>query len=111
MGQVLQNLVEKADRYGGGTRAIGIDGDEAHLVLTVDDDGPGVAEHERTHIFNRFARGKVRALSTQGSGLGLALVSEHVRLHGGSVSVSSSDTGGARFTVVLPTHHTNGAGA
>ena len=102
VGQVLQNLLENADRYAGGPTSVGVDGDSSHLVITIDDAGPGVAAHERTHIFNRFARGSVGALSTEGSGLGLALVAEHVRLHGGTVSVGASPEGGARFRIVLP---------
>jgi two-component system sensor histidine kinase MtrB len=102
LGQVLQNLLENADRYGGGPTCVHLGGDADHLELAVDDAGPGVAEHERTHIFNRFARGRSGMATTEGSGLGLALVAEHVRLHGGSISAEESPTGGARFTVSLP---------
>jgi len=102
LGQVLQNLLENADRYAGGPTAIGLDGDGSNLVITVDDAGPGVPAHERTHIFNRFARGSAGALSTEGSGLGLALVAEHVRLHGGTVAVGDAPGGGARFRITLP---------
>jgi signal transduction histidine kinase len=107
LGQVLQNLLENADRYGGGPTSVLLGGDEGYLDITVDDAGPGVAEHERTHIFNRFARGRSGVATTEGSGLGLALVAEHVRLHGGTISAEESPAGGARFHVRLPTS-TNG---
>lgn len=103
LGQVVQNLLENADRYAGGATEVVLGGDADELVLVVDDAGPGVPEHERTHVFNRFARGSAGASTTEGSGLGLALVAEHVRLHGGSVAVEASPCGGARFTVTLPT--------
>jgi signal transduction histidine kinase len=101
-GQIVQNLLENADRYAGGATEIVLDGDADHLVVLVDDAGPGVPEHERTHVFNRFARGAAGGTTTEGSGLGLALVAEHVRLHGGSVAIGTSPSGGARFAVTLP---------
>ena len=66
--------------------------------------GPGVRGTDREDVFERFFRGAVggRRASGSGSGLGLALVAEHVRLHGGRVWVEDSDTGGARFVVELP---------
>jgi two-component system sensor histidine kinase MtrB len=102
LGQVLQNLLENADRYGGGATQVGIASQDGMVVITVDDDGPGVPDHEKTHIFNRFARGRTATGSSEGSGLGLALVSEHVKLHRGSISVGASPSGGARFRVALP---------
>jgi two-component system sensor histidine kinase MtrB len=102
IGQAIQNLLENADRYAGGPTAIALEGLEGSVVISVDDQGPGVDHHERTHIFNRFARGRAGAVSTDGSGLGLALVLEHVQLHGGRVLISDSPAGGARFSIVLP---------
>ena len=102
LGQVLQNLLENAARYGGGATQVGIASEDGMVVITVDDDGPGVPAHEKTHIFNRFAHGRTATASGEGSGLGLALVSEHVKLHRGSISVGTSPSGGARFRVALP---------
>jgi signal transduction histidine kinase len=54
-------------------------------------------------VFGRFARGEqARNGSVKGSGLGLALVEEHMRLHGGRVHVDDAVGGGARFVVELP---------
>lgn len=100
IGQVLVNLLDNADNYGGGATAITVTGDDDVLRYCVDDDGPGVPEYERGHVFERFARGTHAEVS--GTGLGLALVAEHVRLHGGSVAVADAPSGGARFTVELP---------
>jgi signal transduction histidine kinase len=102
LGQVIQNLLENAHRYGAGPTAVRIERRDGGVAILVDDDGPGVPDHEKTHIFNRFARGRAGVGSSEGSGLGLALVSEHVKLHGGSVSVEASPSGGSRFRVDLP---------
>jgi signal transduction histidine kinase len=61
-----------------------------------------VADAEKQRIFERFARGR-DARSRIGSGLGLALVSEHLALHGGRAWVEDRAEGGARFVIELPT--------
>jgi len=104
--RVLANLVENAQRYGGGVTCVELRRDGTDLLLIVDDDGPGVPDDERVAIFGRFHRG-VRATAEgpdvpKGTGLGLSLVDEHVKLHGGSVTVGESPGGGARFVVRLP---------
>jgi two-component system sensor histidine kinase MtrB len=102
--RVVANLVENADRYAGGIVAITTDLEDDHLVVTVDDAGPGVPEDERTAIFGRFNRGSRDQPidKPKGTGLGLSLVDEHVRLHGGTVEVTGSPFGGARFVVRIP---------
>ena len=72
------------------------DGDGG-AVLTVDDDGPGVADADRERIFAPFAR--LEATNGEGSGLGLALVEQQVRHHGARIDVGDSPLGGARFSV------------
>lgn len=102
VGQMLQNLLENAERYGGGATRVEIEAASGLLRLAVEDDGPGVPDHERSYIFERFARGdSASSSSALGSGLGLALVSEHASLHGGRVVIEER-TGGARFVVELP---------
>jgi two-component system, OmpR family, sensor histidine kinase PrrB len=99
----LDNLLENAARHGrprGRVRlAVARDGDA--LAVTVDDDGPGIADADRERIFDRFARGG--DARGAGSGLGLALVRQQARLHGGDVTVARSPLGGARFEVRLAT--------
>jgi signal transduction histidine kinase len=99
--QVLTNLLDNADAYGGGAVAVVIAGTPDTLFFAVDDAGPGVPEHERGYVFERFARGETSE-TAPGTGLGLALVDEHVRLHRGRVWVEDSPAGGARFVVALP---------
>ncbi|MFN0026931.1 MAG: ATP-binding protein [Acidimicrobiales bacterium] len=99
---MLLNLVDNATRYGGaGPVLVRMDADEDLVHLHVDDDGPGVPVPERQLIFDRFTRGST-AVNSSGTGLGLALVREHARLHGGTVEVTDSPEGGARFTLSFP---------
>ncbi len=102
--RVIANLVENADRYAGGVTRIVISEDDDHLRTTIDDAGPGIPEAERLAIFGRFNRGSMGqpADRQKGTGLGLALVDEHVRLHGGEVFATGNPAGGARFVVSLP---------
>ena len=103
LGRMVMNLLENADRYGGGATGIELSRADGMVRIAVEDDGPGVPEHERQHVFGRFARGeRARTGSVSGTGLGLALVQEHARLHGGDVGVEASATGGARFVIEIP---------
>jgi signal transduction histidine kinase len=102
--RVLANLLDNAERHAGGAVWVVVrqDGDVARIE--VEDDGPGVPAELREQIFERFARG-TRAGSRgddSGSGLGLALVREHVRRHGGRVWVEDRVPRGSRFVVELP---------
>lgn len=106
LGQVVSNLVENAVKYGKGEIRVGVEPRGDRVLLSVEDDGAGVAVEERDLIFDRFSRGRSgsRRGRGSGSGLGLALVSEHVGLHGGRVWVEDRLDGlpGARFVVELP---------
>jgi len=102
VGQMLQNLIDNADRYGGGATRLHVSSDERMVRFAVEDSGPGVPDHERSHIFERFARGSTVRDHLPGTGLGLALVAEHAALHGGHVHVEDCAGGGARFVVELP---------
>ncbi|QSR33135.1 two-component sensor histidine kinase [Nocardioides sp. S5] len=70
-------------------------------VLTVDDEGTGIAEADRPHVFERFYRAE-ESRAMPGSGLGLAIVRQVVDRHGGRIEASESPVGGARFTLWLP---------
>ncbi len=72
-----------------------------YICMHIDDDGPGVPYSERVRVFERFARGS-QGRHLPGAGLGLALVTEHLRLMRGSVNVTESPELGARFTILLP---------
>jgi two-component system sensor histidine kinase MprB len=71
-------------------------------TVTVADSGPGIAEGDREHVFDRFWR-SASARSLPGSGLGLSIVAQVVAELQGTVSVDRDPVlGGARFTIVLP---------
>jgi signal transduction histidine kinase len=106
LARVLANLLDNAAKYGDGATAVALRAVDGGVQLAVEDRGPGVPEEERAQIFDRFNRGGVagRRGAGEGTGLGLALVAEHVRLHGGRVWVEDRLDGieGARFVVELP---------
>jgi len=101
--QVARNLIENAVRYAAAEVRVGLSADATEAVLTVEDDGPGVPERHREVVFNRFTRlDAARDRGGGGVGLGLAIVAGIVSAHDGSVEVTDSPVGGARFTVRLP---------
>jgi signal transduction histidine kinase len=103
--QVLGNLLDNADRHGGGAVAVHVGRSVAgRWVLDVDDEGPGVAPELRRVVFDPFVRGRPANArgDSDGTGLGLALVAQHVAAHGGSVCIADNAGGGARFRVELP---------
>lgn len=102
--RVVANLVENADRYGGGATAVTLEHRDGALVMTVCDAGPGVPVEDRIAIFGRFHRGAAAQPIglPKGTGLGLSLVDEHLKLHGGTVFVTDAPGGGAHFVVTIP---------
>ncbi|HEU5083955.1 MAG TPA: HAMP domain-containing sensor histidine kinase [Acidimicrobiales bacterium] len=102
--RVLTNLLTNADKYGDGPVRVWVTADDEHVRIYVDDAGEGVPVEDRERIFERFNRASAahRRGSSTGVGLGLALVAEHVRLHGGRVWVEDAPAGGARFAIELP---------
>ena len=78
--------------------------EKKQVVLSVSDTGTGIPAEELPHLFERFHRVKgARGRSYEGSGIGLALVQELVKLHGGTVSAASEFDRGSTFTVTIPT--------
>jgi len=104
--RVMSNLIDNAHHYAGDAVAIRISVDGEHLVINVDDAGPGVPLDEHEQVFQRFYRGRAahdRGIA-RGTGLGLALVRDHVQTFGGTIIVLESPEGGARFRMTLPLH-------
>ncbi len=105
--RVVRNLVDNAERHAETRVAVGCTEQAspagATAVITVDDDGPGIPDADRTAVFERFRRlDDSRQRATGGTGLGLAIVLDIVDRHGGSVEIATSALGGARFVVTLP---------
>ncbi|HVL07299.1 MAG TPA: HAMP domain-containing sensor histidine kinase [Acidimicrobiales bacterium] len=102
--RVLANLADNAERHGGGVTRVVVERDDGWAGFAVEDAGAGVPPEEREPVFERFFRGRAAGMrgAGEGSGLGLALVREHVGLHGGRVWVEERAGGGARFVVRLP---------
>lgn len=100
--QVLENLLSNALRFTpeGATVAVRLAAVGSEAVLEVVDSGPGIPEDELPRVFDRFFRG--RRARANGSGIGLAVVSELVRAHGGGVRAGNQPGRGAVFTVTLP---------
>ena len=102
--RVVRNLGENAARHARSRVVLTLGEAGGTVRLDVDDDGPGVPEEDRARIFDRFVRlDEARARGEGGAGLGLAIVSELVTAHGGTVRVGTApELGGARFTVMWP---------
>lgn len=92
--RAVRNLVDNAVRYAGGAR-VGATVEGDHLVLTVEDDGPGVPEAQLEDVLRPFARlDRSRNRRTGGAGLGLAIAASVARFHGGGLSLSNRREGG-----------------
>jgi two-component system OmpR family sensor kinase len=73
------------------------------VAIAVEDDGPGIPEEERRRIFEPFFRGRhAQDHEIEGSGIGLNIVKQVVKSHGGRVRVASGEGKGARFILQLP---------
>jgi signal transduction histidine kinase len=109
LSRVIANLLDNAAKYGGGATRVELRRKGDDVQIAVEDDGPGVPEADRKRIFARFNRGSLARQrgDIDGVGLGLALVSEHITIHGGTVWVEDKPDGtpGARFVMALPSEH------
>jgi len=102
--RIIANLMDNAQRYAGGVVAIRLLARGSRVELNVDDAGPGIADADLEHVFERFYRGRGahdRSV-VRGTGLGLALVREHVKSLEGEIRATQSPEGGARLQIELP---------
>lgn len=98
---IVQNLLGNAVKYSNrGTVRVQCTCDEAECVLSVSDDGPGIAVEHLDRIFDSFTRGDEHA--QPGVGLGLTIASQAAKLLGGKLSVESQVGIGSTFTLILP---------
>lgn len=102
--RALLNLIRNGARYASRTVLLSAASDASGaLVLSVDDDGPGIPVADRARVFEPFQRlDSSRDRQTGGFGLGLAIVRRVARVHGGEVWLEDSPLGGARFVISLP---------
>ena len=105
--QVIYNIMENAVKYtqeGGQIRVL-LQRTGRDAVLTVNDNGPGIAKENLIHVFDRFYRiDKARSRETGGTGLGLSIARQIVLLHGGNIRAESEEGKGASLIVELPLH-------
>lgn len=109
LSQVLRNLCDNAARHAHSEVRVHVHPDaDGGATIEVADDGDGIPEEDRGRVFERFVRlDDSRSRDRGGSGLGLPIVAQATRAHGGTVELGTSETGGAKFTVHLPArpHH------
>jgi signal transduction histidine kinase/ActR/RegA family two-component response regulator len=105
LAQVFSNLLGNATKYtqAGGKIAVSATRADDQVVVTIADNGPGIAPDLLPRVFDLFVQGEQRIDRPQGGlGLGLALVKRLVALHGGTVGAANGANGGAKLTVSLP---------
>ena len=104
MGLALSNLITNACRHAEARVLVGVTEENNEIALAVEDDGPGIPEDDREHIFKAFTRlDGSRSRDTGGYGLGLAIVARIAGLHGGTATAGRSERlGGACMTITWP---------
>lgn len=97
--EMLGNLLDNACKWTRSRVVVASATNNGHVVITVDDDGPGVAAEMRDHVLRRGVRADEAA---PGSGFGLAIVRELAELYGGSIALGAAPAGGLRARLDLP---------
>lgn len=100
--RLVMNLVNNALRHADTVQLHGERSDE-HLILTIDDNGPGIPQDKREDVFRPFFRlDEARNLDESGTGLGLAIARDIARAHGGDITLKTSPLGGLQAKITLP---------
>lgn len=102
--KIILNLISNAFKFTlHGEIAVTLATSQGHVEVTIRDTGTGIPAQELPHIFERFRRVQgAKGRSFEGTGIGLSLVNELVRLHGGSLRATSVEGEGSEFTISLP---------
>jgi signal transduction histidine kinase len=109
LASMVDNLLRNAIRHASTSVVTSLAEHGDTVLLTIEDDGPGIGRADRSRVFDRFVRlDESRTRSDGGAGLGLAIVEEIVHAHRGSIDVEDGSLGGARFVVRLPASATLG---
>lgn len=101
--KIILNLLSNAFKYTSdlGSIEVHIYREDDRVCVSVSDSGQGISNTDKKHIFERFYQASQKQEKT-GSGIGLHIVSEYVRMHGGTVTVADNETQGSVFTIKLP---------
>jgi len=99
--RIVGNLVENAERHGGGVEQVKVELLEHTARISVEDRGPGIDQAQLEKLFEPFSRGE-DAHHTSGAGLGLAIAREQANLLNAELIVENRSSGGARFIVEIP---------
>lgn len=104
LSKILMNLLSNAFKFSpkDGTVKVEVSSTEEAFTITVADNGPGIPDAQKKEIFERFYQYHSENSTYIGSGIGLHIVREFVRLHDGTISVSDNTPTGAIFTVTIP---------
>ena len=102
MQRCFSNLIDNAIKYSANVY-ISLKKLNNNILITIDDDGPGIPENERENVFKPFYKiDKSRGDSKSSVGLGLSIASDIVKSHGGNIKLETSPTNGLRIKVILP---------
>jgi signal transduction histidine kinase len=104
LSQVIENLISNAVKYSPERSPIRVSlrAEDSRVLVSVSDQGPGISREKIPLIFDRFYRVEENGAVVKGTGLGLFITREIVKMHGGSISVSSKEGEGSTFTIQLP---------
>jgi len=104
LSRVLQILVENALNYSGQDSKITIRAKEiqSHMLILVEDTGPGILPEEKGRVFDKFYRGQASLKTSSGTGLGLAIAAEIIKFHEGKIWIEDVVPHGTRMVVSLP---------
>lgn len=102
--KMLYNLLNNAVKYteAGGKVSISVSITENQATLIVSDTGRGISKDKMKHLYNRFLDGDYRQMNTIGTGIGLSLVNDLVKLHHGKIHCESEEGKGTTFTITFP---------
>ena len=102
MQRCFSNLIDNAIKYSANVY-ISLKKLNNNILITIDDDGPGIPENERENVFKPFYKiNKSRGDSKSSVGLGLSIASDIIKSHGGNIKLETSPTNGLRIKVILP---------
>ena len=102
--KVIYNLFSNALKFtpAGGSVSLLFRQEGSNVVIAVADTGKGIADSDKPNIFKRFYQSPSNDSSQTGSGIGLHIASDYVRMHHGTISVSDNSPDGSIFTITLP---------